>query len=246
MQYQVEDNMNYDSIVPLYVQIAALLKKDIESGSFKQTGRIPTEGALADQYQVSRITVRKAVEELVNQGLVEKKQGKGTFITSQRFSRHLDTGPVGFTEMCQSIGLVPSAKILKTEICVPKPSEVRKKLQLKEDEPAIHISRLRCGDDRPIAMEESYYPMKYSDLLSLDLEKDSIYAYLRDKKGIELRSTTIRLRIVRADAKLSKLLCVPRNAAQLEIRGFVVQSNGEPVHTSYQVGYGEDFEFILR
>lgn len=241
-----EENMNYDSIVPLYVQIAALLKKDIENGVFKQTGRIPTEGDLAEQYQVSRITVRKAVEDLVNQGLVEKKQGKGTFITPQRFSRHLDTGPVGFTEICRSIGLTPSARILKTEICVPKSAEVRKLLQLKEGGTAIHISRLRCGDDRPIAMEESYYPMKYSDLLSLDLEKDSIYAYLRDVKGIELRSTTIRLRIMRADAKLSKLLCVPRNTAQLEIRGFVVQPSGEPVHTSYQAGYGEDFEFIVR
>lgn len=110
MRTQVEENMNFDSIVPLYVQIADLLKKDIENGVFKQTGRIPTEGALAEQYQVSRITVRKAVEELVGQGLVEKKQGKGTFVTSQRFSRHLDTGPLGFTEMCQSIGLVPSAK----------------------------------------------------------------------------------------------------------------------------------------
>lgn len=242
----MEENMNYDSIVPLYVQIAALLKNDIENGVFKQAGRIPTEVELAEQYQVSRITVRKAVEDLVSQGLVEKKQGKGTFITPQRYSRHLDTGPVGFTEMCRSLGLTPSARILKTEICVPKSAEVRKLLQLPDGATAIHICRLRCGDNRPIAVEESYYPMKYSDLLSLDLEKDSLYTYLREKRGIELRSTTIRFRIMHADAKLSKLLCVPRNAAQLEIRGFVIQPNGEPVHTSYQAGFGEDFEFVVR
>lgn len=238
--------MNYDSIVPLYAQVEEQLKRDIENGVYKKTGKIPTEAELADQYKVSRITVRRAVEDLVNQGLVEKKQGKGTFVTSRKFSRRLDSGPMGFTEMCESVGLTPSAQNLKTEICIPKSKEIRDFLQLQEGESAIHISRLRCGNGKPIALEESYYPMKYSDLLSLNLEKESIYNYLREVKGIELRSTTIRLSIVRANAKLAKLLCVPRNAAQLEIKGFVIQPDGQPVHTSYQVGYGENFEFVVR
>ena len=242
----MEVSMNHNSVVPLYAQIVEQLKQDIENGVFNKTGRIPTEAELAEQYRVSRITVRRAVDDLVNQGLVEKKQGKGTFITSQKFSRRLDNGPMGFTEMCHSMGLEPSTQILKAEVCVPKSAEVRKFLQLKEGESALYISRLRLGDGKPLAMEESYYPLEYSDLLTLNLEKESIYTYLREVKGIELRSTTIRLSIVRADAKLSKLLCVLRNAAQLEIRGFVIQPNGQPVHTSYQVGYGENFEFIVR
>lgn len=242
----MEVNMNHNSAVPLYAQLVEQLKQDIENGVFNKTGKIPTEAELAAQYQVSRITVRRAVDDLVNQGLVEKKQGKGTFITSQKFSRRLDSGPLGFTEMCHSMGLEPSTQILKTEICVPKSAEVRNSLQLKDGEPAIYISRLRLANGKSLAMEESYYPLEYSDLLTLNLEKESIYTYLREVKGIELRSTTIRLSIVRADAKLSKLLGVPRNAAQLEIRGVVIQPNGQPVHTSYQVGYGENFEFIVR
>ena len=238
--------MNHDSIIPLYAQVEEQIKRDIENGVYSKNGRIPTEAELAKQYNVSRITVRRAVEDLVSQGLVEKKQGKGTFVTAQKFSRRLDTGPMGFTEMCESVGLTPSAQNLKAEICVPKSAEIRKFLQLQDREPAIHISRLRCGNGKPIAFEESYYPMIYSDLLSLNLEKESIYAYLREVKGIELRSTTIRLSIIKADARLAKLLCVPRNAAQLEIRGFVIQPDGQPVHTSYQVGYGENFEFIVR
>ena len=66
-------------------------------------------------------------------------------------------------------------------------------------------------------------------------------------KGIELRATTMRLSIVRADAKLAKLLQVSRNAPQLEMKGRVVRlSDGQTVHTSYQVGYGENFEFVVR
>ena len=68
-------DLNYNSSVPLYAQIVELIQRDIETGVFNQTGRLPTEGELAEQYQVSRITIRRAVDELVGQKLVEKKQG---------------------------------------------------------------------------------------------------------------------------------------------------------------------------
>ena len=74
----MEANMNPNSIVPLYVQVVECLKRDIENGVYNATGRIPTEAELAEQYKVSRITIRRAVDDLVSQGLVEKKQGKGT------------------------------------------------------------------------------------------------------------------------------------------------------------------------
>ena len=135
--------MNHDSIIPLYAQVEEQLRRDIENGVYSKNGRIPTEAELAKQYNVSRITVRRAVEDLVGQGLVEKKQGKGTFVTAHKFSRRLDTGPMGFTEMCESVGLTPSAQNLKAEICVPKSAQIRSFLQLQDREPAIHISRLR-------------------------------------------------------------------------------------------------------
>ena len=72
----MEINMNPNSIVPLYVQVVECLKRDIENGVYNATGRIPTEAELAEQYKVSRITIRRAVDDLVSQGLVEKKQGK--------------------------------------------------------------------------------------------------------------------------------------------------------------------------
>lgn len=72
----MEINTNPNSIVPLYAQIVESLKRDIENGVYNATERIPAEAELAKQYNVSRITVRRAVDDLVSQGLVEKKQGK--------------------------------------------------------------------------------------------------------------------------------------------------------------------------
>ena len=241
----METNMNHNSIVPLYAQIVEQLQNDIAKGVFSKTGRLPTEVELAEQYQVSRITVRRAVDELVSQGLVEKKQGKGTFVCAPKLTRRLD-GPMSFTEMCEANGLTVRAKILEAGICVPEQASVREELGLREEEPAVRIRRLRYAGDKPLVLEDNFFPLEYAYLLSIDLENDSIYSYLREVKGIELQRTTMRLRIVRADAKLAKLLQVPRNAPQLEMRGRVVRLDGQTVHTSYQVGYGENFEFIVR
>lgn len=239
--------LDHNSIIPLYAQIVEQLQHDIEAGVFGQTGRLPTEGELSEQYQVSRITIRRAVDELVAQGLVEKKQGKGTFLCSPKFTRGLGSGPMSFTEMCAANGYVAKAKILEAGIKIPESASVREMLNLKEGDPAVRICRLRYAGDRPLVLEDNYYPLEYAYLLSIDLENDSTYQYLREVKGIELRATTTRLSIVRANAKLAKLLQVPRNAPQLEMRGKVVRvSDGQTVHSSYQVGYGENFEFVVR
>lgn len=241
----MQTDLDHNSIVPLYVQIVEQLHQDIENGLFNQSGRLPTEEELSSKYSVSRITIRRAVDELVNQGMVEKKQGKGTFIRAPKMTRRLD-GPMSFTEMCAANGLTASAKILEAGISTPEQAYVREMLELKPGEPAVRIRRLRYAGDRPLVLEDNFYPMEYAYLLSIDLEKDSTYRYLREEKGIELKRTTMRLSIVRADAKLAKLLQVARNTPQLEMKGRVVRLDGQTVHTSFQVGYGENFEFIVR
>ena len=241
----MEMTMNPNSIVPLYAQIVEQLQRDINNGIFSKSGRLPTETELSQQYGVSRITVRRAVDELVSQGLVEKKQGKGTFVCAPKLTRQLD-GPMSFTEMCRANGLTVSEKILEAKICTADSTDIRKALSVESNEPVVRIRRLRYAGDKPLVLEDNFYPLEYAYLLSIDLENDSIYRYLQEEKGIELRRTAMHLRIVRADTKLSKLLQVPRNAPQLEMRGRVVRADGQTVHTSYQIGYGENFEFIVR
>ena len=238
-------DLDHNSIVPLYAQIVEQLHQDIEHGMFNQNGRLPTEEELSSKYGVSRITIRRAVDELVNQGLVEKKQGKGTFIRAPKMTRRL-SGLMSFTEMCAANGLTASARILEAGISTPEQSYVREMLGIKPGEPAVRIRRLRYAGDRPLVLEDNFYPMEYAYLLSIDLENDSTYRYLREEKGIELKRSGMRLSIVRADAKLAKLLQVARNTPQLEMKGCVVRLDGQIVHTSFQVGYGENFEFIFQ
>lgn len=237
--------LNPNSIMPLYAQIVDKLEEDIKLGRFSQTGRLPTEGELSEQYSVSRITIRRAMDELSAKGLVEKKQGKGTFICGRKFTRDL-AAPQSFTEICAQNGMKSSAKLLEAAICVPKSAQIKTTLGLGENDAAVHIKRLRYADDKPLMMEDNYYPLEYAYLLSIDLENDSTYRYLREEKGIVLRRTNTRICIVRADSKLAKLLQVNRNAPELEMTGLVVNLEGAPVHTSYQIGYGENFEIVVR
>ena len=240
----MKSDLNHNSIVPLYAQLIEKLQADIHAGRFNRTKKLPTEEELSQEYGVSRITIRRAVDLMVQSGLVEKKQGKGTFVSSPKIYRSIDV-PMSFTELCAANGLIASAKILEASILVPQISEVREQLHLKTDEQAVHIKRIRYAGDNPLAYEDTYYPLEFAYLLSIDLEHDSTYRYLQEEKGIQLRRSGSRISIIRADATLSKLLMVPKNSPQLDMKGVIIRDDGDPVHTSHTIGYGEHFELFI-
>ena len=146
----MKTNMNPNSIVPLYEQVAEFLKRDIENGVYNATGKIPTEAELAEQYKVSRITIRKAMDNLVGDGLVEKKQGKGTFIRRQKFAKDIKNLQ-SFSEMCRHMNMKPGGQMLENKL-IPADDKIQKQLNLERSICGLHFtpanSRWRAGDDR--------------------------------------------------------------------------------------------------
>ena len=238
--------LEHNSIIPLYEQIAQQIRKDIEKGSFSSSKRLPSEEELSRTYEVSRITVRRAIKDLVEAGLVEKKQGKGTFICGPKLQKDLKHPATSFTDICKKNGMVASAKVLQAAIVVPKKIKIIERLGLEPGEKAVQIMRLRYANDKPLVIEDNYFPLKYAYLLSMDLENDSMYRYLREEKKVELVAGDLTLRIAHPDAKEARLLGVSRNASLLRMSGFTYLSNGEILHSCDQIGYGEDFDFIIR
>lgn len=108
--------LNHDCIIPLYEQIAQQIKQEVSNGGFDAQRRLPTEKAFAEQFNVSRITVRKAIQLLSQEGLVETKQGKGTFVRSQAMRKNLKRPCTSFTENCIENGMVPHSKLLRAGI----------------------------------------------------------------------------------------------------------------------------------
>ena len=104
---------------PLYKQLEDQLKEEIDTGKRKAGSRLPTENELSTTYNVSRVTVRKALAGLSELGYLDRKSGKGTFVAEKRIQRNISKGVTGFSEMCRTMGAVPGAKTIKIAIEEP-------------------------------------------------------------------------------------------------------------------------------
>ena len=110
--------INDSAVVPLYQQVKDDIRAAIESGKYKTNEKIPPEPELSAEYSVSRITVRRAVEELCAEGYLVKMQGRGTFVSKPRIHRKFTSGrgAASFTEICKENGMVPGARLLNRQI----------------------------------------------------------------------------------------------------------------------------------
>lgn len=165
------------SPLPLYFQLQERLRATIESGEIKPGVQIPSEGELCRRYGVSHATVKQALGNLVNQQLLYRVRGKGTFVAEPRVQK----GPrklQSFTEEMRTLGAPVSSRVLDARV-VPASAVVADKLHLGEGEPVTLIRRLRLASDRPIALQDAFLATaRCPDLLAEDLS-GSLYEHLR-------------------------------------------------------------------
>ena len=238
--------IDHNSIVPLYQQIKDQILCDINSGRFSKNKQLPTENEMSEQYGVSRITIRRAISDLVEQGIVVKRQGKGTFVKTPPMQKDFNAAARSFTELCQANKKKAGAIVLEASVSEPTDPDVLEALKLERGEKAVRILRLRTADGKPLVIEDDYFPIQYTYLLGVDLENRSLYQYLKEEKHINIIAGKMTLRIIRASSKDAKLLNVPRNTPLLQLWGTTLCGKGEILHTCRQIGYGEDFDFIIR
>lgn len=234
-----------NSVVPLYEQVKETIRREILQGELKPRQKLLTEGEYVTRFKVSIITIRRAITELVKEGLVEKKQGKGIFVSAPKFQKTFSSRAMSFTETCIANGLKAGTKLLRAEMAVPD-LKILKRLELPEQTETVHIVRLRLADNIPCVVEDNNFPPEFSWLLSVNLESISLYHLLREERGIDIRPGPLTLKIIRADKAISELLRVPRNTPLLRSDGLLFQVSGEVLHTCIQIGYGEDFDFVVR
>ncbi|WP_318245855.1 GntR family transcriptional regulator [Bacillus tianshenii] len=151
--------LDSSSFVPLYHQLKEILKENILDQKWKPGDKIPSEHQLVEQYKVSRNTAKKAIEDLVNEGILYRVQGTGTFVNKPKIEHSL-SGFYSFSQILREKGLNPKDIILelKTESA---DQTIAKALRLNLDEEVIHLKRVRCANDEPIILESSYLPKKF-------------------------------------------------------------------------------------
>lgn len=161
--------------LPKYYQIAEGLREQITSGRLKPNDQIPTEEALCHQYKVSRGTVQQAIRQLVQDGLIRRERGRGTFVNVLAKPESTFFTLTSFAQDMRRQGRVPATQLLIAEQ-ISASYDVAEQLQLPIGEPVLHIVRLRLADGQPVAYETRYLAHALCPtLLEHDLEEESIH-----------------------------------------------------------------------
>ncbi|WHY01314.1 GntR family transcriptional regulator [Neobacillus sp. DY30] len=236
--------LNVDHQEPLYIQLKKAIQVEILNEKFQQGERIPNEKELMEQYNVSRVTVRKAVEELVKEGYLVKLHGKGTFVSHTKIERKIKH-VMGFTAACKANGYPSHSVVTKKEIVDPDTS-IKKALQLEADEKAIFIQRKRFAGDSPLMLENNFYPYnRYYFLLEESLE-GSLYDLLSEKHGIKpIKSGATTLDIVLADEEKANLLETTIGKPLFYMNTIIHDQHGRPVHIGRQYIIGDRYQFTI-
>ena len=138
------------SPVTLKEQLYREILTQIQTGTYKPGDKIPTELQLSEMYDISRVTVRQTLARLVEEQILIKRAGKGTFVKDTPFIENFFSGG-SFTDTCLRMHAAPSTRIIHTEI-IPSPARLENRL----GDSVIHITRLRCVNETPCIVEEDY------------------------------------------------------------------------------------------
>ena len=212
--------------LPKYAVIMNDLIQKIQSKELSTGAELPSESDLINLYGVSRVTVRRAIDELYHQGYTEKMQGKRTCVKGAAKLQEL--GYVsGYTEEIIRHGLIPGRKILKSElrICTAREAE---ELQLRKADPVFHLERIYYADNRPLCLTQAVLPYDiFRDIETNDFKENSLYKVLENNYHIQITTTALKLKAIPAYDKLAEYLDVSQDTPLLYSTGLTYGKYGD-------------------
>ncbi|MBU3144170.1 GntR family transcriptional regulator [Clostridium sp. CF012] len=235
-----------DNPIPLHYQIKEILQEMIENEELKPGQLIPTERELCEIQGVSRMTVNKAIMSLVNEGLVYREQGKGTFVSTAKANREI-SDLKGFTEQMQENGVVSKTKILSFKI-IEATKKYRLELKMPEDEnKIIEIKRLRFSDEQPVAIETAWLPYYLFNGMTKDIiENKSLYEIFREKYGYHPDNAKQTIEPTMLNEYESKLLNQENSALALIFRRTTYLENQMPIEYTKAIYRSDKYKYQIN
>lgn len=214
-----------------FQQVAVDLRGRIRNGQYQPGQKLPSEYELAESFQVSRLTVRKAVAALIDEHLLAKEPGRGTYVMRPGKISSGSGGLQGFTEKARQEGRQPGTKVLSCEEASVIPEKVRTFFGEEsvggQVEPLLHISRLRYLEGEPMTVEDLYLPKRYLPDVSDELLEGSLFQEL--EKQVEIGYSHQEVEAVLVDDQLAALLQVADGAPLLLVHSLTYSPAGRPV-----------------
>ncbi|WP_027881709.1 GntR family transcriptional regulator [Meiothermus rufus] len=236
----MQTKLDARSATPLYLQLEALLREALAAQTWKAGEALPPERALAEQFGVSRLTLRKALERLEAQGLVRRRQGSGTYV-APRLEQPLSL-LTGFSEDMRARGLEPGTRWLKRGLFTATPEEVLA-LSLSPGEKVARLERVRSAQGEPVAVERAALPAHR--LPQPEQVQDSLYAYL-EARGLRPARALQRLRAVAASRQEAELLGLRSGEPLLYIERLSYLADGSVLEFTRSHYRGDRYDFVAE
>ena len=238
--------INFESNIPYYIQLVAILKDNISSGDWKTGEKIPSEPELCDIYGVSRTVVRQALGELELEGLINRRKGKGTFVSEKKINESLVQKLMGFYQDMVDRGLKPVTKVLK-HIVQPATPKIGEYLGVAPETPVFCIERLRYVEGEPILLVTTYIPYSLCpQLAEYDLSNQSLYQVLEREFGLVISHGRRTIEAVPANKHEAQLLEVKEADPLLLLNSVTYLKNGTPLEYYHAVHRGDRSRFEVE
>ena len=237
-------NHGAKSMQPLYQQIIEDIKHKIEEGVYTEGMRIEGEKDLMQEYGVSRITVRRAITDLCNEGYLSKHQGLGTFVQIPKIKK-ISSDIEGFSVSCAKQGFTPSYRLLHT-ILVNARAHERQFLQIEEDCRLIYTRRILLADGVPIMLENLFFPFikKYQFILENSLEQP-LYPLLYKHEIVPSKDINGTLETAMASAEMANLMKLPEGNPLFYRVAHIANDARQPLFIERSYIVGARFIFYL-
>ena len=238
----MRNRINPDSPVPIYYQLKEIIVEGINSGQWRLGEMIPSENQLCREYNVSRNTAQRALDELVKDGILIRRQGVGTFVTEPKIEQAISHF-YSFSDAVAARNMKHTADVLEQEVMLASPKQA-KALKLQEGEYVTALTRLRMVDGDPFVLETSYIPLRLAPgLEKIDFTERSLYKTLANKYSVYVTKAEEIFEPVLVGNSDSKLLNVEEGSPAILIERVAYSSTDEPVEHCFSIIPGSKCRF---
>jgi len=229
-----------NSPLSYYYQLKQILIEMLDNRELEEDEKLPTEKELCERFNISRVTVRQALQELENEDYIYKIQGKGTFVSPKRLQQDL-LKFYSFTNEMKKIGKTPSTKVLDFKIVEPD-KKISDILKVNKGEQVYKFVRLRLSDNVPMMLETSYIPYNmFPGISKKSLEENPLYSILIDEYNTEFSKAEESFRATLLSEEEAEILNYVEGGSAILLERYTYDNNSKIIEYTKSVSRGDKF-----
>lgn len=236
--------IDHDSVLPLYFQLREQIKQAILHGAYKEGDLIPSERELEEKFSLSSTTVRRALNDLVQEGFLERKAGKGTFVMMRKVKRDLRK-VIGFTKNMEEMGLQPATVVLYVRV-VTANEFAREKLGLRKGEKVVRLERLRLADGVPMMLETRFIRVDLCPGIEKETLSSSLWKVFEEKYGLRPIRHSQNINIAQVSNRAAEMLTLEKGSQVFLIKGVTYVRDNVPVECEESLYRADTYELAFE